>query len=47
MLLTIEGDQVPVIPLVDVVGKIGAVVFSQNELGSVNVGVVKGVTVTE
>ena len=48
MLFTVAGDQVPVIPLFDVVGKIGAVEFAQIEVGSVlKVGVIWGVKVGE
>ena len=46
MLLTVAGDQVPVIPLFDVVGKIGADELAQNEFGSIKDGVIIGFTVT-
>ncbi len=39
------GDHVPVIPLVEVVGRVGKVVLIQMGLIAVNVGVAKGVIV--
>jgi hypothetical protein len=47
VLLTVAGLQVPVIPLVEVVGKIGAVAPLQIAAIAVNVGVITGLTVTE
>ena len=46
MLLTVDGLHVPVTPLSDVVGKIGAVVFAQIVVAKLNAGVTFGVTVT-
>jgi len=48
LLLTTEGLHVPVIPFVDVVGKVGTVPPAQifNEVPKLNVGVMFGVTVT-
>lgn len=48
MLLTVEGDHVPLMPLIDVVGNTGTVPPEQidNELPMLNVGVIFGVTVT-
>ena len=46
MLLTFEGFQVPVIELLEVVGKTGALPPTHIAAGVVNVGVVVGVTVT-
>ena len=43
-MLTIEGFQVPVIPFVEVVGKLGAVVFAQNGAIALNVGNTFGFT---
>jgi hypothetical protein len=43
--LLIAGDQVPVIPLFDVVGKAGIVAPEQYGPACVNVGVVGAVTV--
>ena len=45
VLLTIEGDQFPVIPFVDVVGNIGEVPPWQIELGILKLGVITGLTV--
>ena len=45
-MLTVAGDQVPVIPLVDVVGKIGATLPLQIGVIALNVGVTFGLTVT-
>ena len=39
------GDHVPVIPLVEVVGRVGKVVLIQIGLIALNVGVAKGVIV--
>jgi hypothetical protein len=47
VLLTVAGLQVPVIPLVDVVGKTGAVAPLQNAGTAANVGVTFGFTVTD
>ena len=46
VLLTVEGLQVPVIPLVDVVSNTGAVEPLHVGAGVVNAGTVRGVTVT-
>ena len=46
VLLTTAGLQVPVIPLVDVPGNVGAVEPEQNAGIAANVGVTFGVTVT-
>ena len=46
VLLTVAGDQVPVIPLVDVVGNIGAVAPLHIGATGAKVGVTLGVTVT-
>ena len=46
VLLTVDGLQLPVIPLVDVVGKTGAVVPLQNAGIALNVGATIGFTVT-
>ena len=45
MLLMIAGLQVPVIPLVEVVGNVGAVEPEQKAVSAANVGVTFGVTV--
>ena len=45
VLLTVAGDQVPVIPLVDVNGKDGAVAPEQIGAIAAKVGVMLGVTV--
>jgi hypothetical protein len=45
-LLTIAGDQVPVIPFDDVVGSTGAVPPAQSEVAKLNVGVTFEFTVT-
>ena len=45
MLLTVDGLHVPVTPLSDVVGSIGAVVFAQIAVAMLNVGVTFAVTV--
>jgi hypothetical protein len=47
VLLTTAGDQVPITPLVDVVGKVGAVVPLQNGAIVANVGTSVSVTVTD
>jgi hypothetical protein len=47
VLLTVEGLQVPIIPLLDVVGKTGAVAPLQIAGIAVNVGVTIGFTVTD
>ena len=49
MLSIVEGLHVPVIPFVDVVGKVGAVASSQivNDVPKLKVGVILGFTVTE
>ena len=46
VLLTVDGDHVPVMPLLDVAGNTGAVDPLQIGAGVVNVGSVRGVTVT-
>ena len=46
MLLTTAGDQVPVIPLIDVNGNTGAIEPSQIAATAAKVGVTLGVTVT-
>ena len=46
VLLTVDGDQVPVTPLFDVVGRTGAAEPLHIGAGVVNVGTVWGVTVT-
>ena len=46
VLLTVAGDQVPVMPLVEVVGSTGAVVPEQMGAIAANAGVTFGVTVT-
>ena len=46
VLLTVDGDHVPVTPLLEVVGKTGAVEPLHIGAGVVNVGTVWGVTVT-
>ena len=48
VLLTVDGFQVPVIPLVDVPGKVGTEPPLQilNEVPKLNVGVMFGLTVT-
>jgi hypothetical protein len=46
VLLTTAGDQVPVMPLIDVVGNTGAVVPAQIGAIAAKVGVTAGVTVT-
>jgi hypothetical protein len=48
VLLTVDGLHVPVIPLSDVVGKVGTVPPLQivNEVPKLNVGVILGLTVT-
>ena len=46
MLLTVAGFQVPLIPLVEVVDKVGAAVPEQNAGTAANVGVMSGSTVT-
>ena len=46
VLSTVDGDQVPVTPLLDVVGRTGAADPLQIGAGVVNVGTVCGVTVT-
>ena len=46
MLLMVAGLQVPVIPLVDVPGNVGAADPEQNAGIAANVGVTFGVTVT-
>ena len=45
VLFTVDGDQVPVIPLLEVVGNTGAVDPLHIGVGVVNVGLVRGVTV--
>ena len=49
MLLTVAGDHVPVIPLTEVLGRVGTPPPEQidNEVPNVNVGVSFGFTVTE
>jgi hypothetical protein len=47
VLLTTAGDQVPITPLVDVVGKVGAVVPLQSGAIVANVGTSVSVTVTD
>lgn len=44
-MLTVDGLHVPLIPLFDVVGNVGAVAPLQILAGMLNVGVVRGVTV--
>ena len=46
MLLTVDGDQVPVTPLVDVVGNTGAAEPLHIGAAAVNAGRVEGFTVT-
>jgi len=46
VLLTVDGLHVPVMPLLDVVGNVGAVVPLQILEGNVNVGLMLGFTVT-
>ena len=46
MLSTVAGDQVPFIPLLEVVGKIGAIEPVQIGFIAVNVGVMLELTVT-
>ena len=46
VLLTVDGDHVPVTPLFDVVGRTGAADPLHIGAGVVNVGTVCGVTVT-
>jgi hypothetical protein len=46
VLFIVVGLQVPVIPLVEVVGKIGAILPLQNGLIAANAGTIPGVTVT-
>ena len=46
VLLTVDGDHVPVTPLFDVVGRTGAAEPLHIGAGVVNVGTVCGVTVT-
>ena len=46
VLLITAGDQVPVIPFVEVVGKAGAAVPEQSAVGRLNVGVTVLPTVT-
>ncbi len=46
MLLTVAGVQVPVIPLIDVVGNTGAAVPEQIGAMAAKVGVTAGITVT-
>jgi hypothetical protein len=46
VLSTVVGFQVPVIPFIEVVGKIGATAPLQIEVAIVNVGVIIGFTVT-
>ena len=46
VLLTVAGFHVPVIPLLEIVGNIGAVAPSQMAATAVNVGVTFGLTVT-
>jgi hypothetical protein len=46
VLLTVAGLQVPVIPLIDVVGKTGAIAPLHIAGTAANVGVTFGVTVT-
>ena len=45
-MLTVAGDQVPLIPLFEVSGKTGAVVPAQNAGTVLKVGATLGVTVT-
>ena len=45
VLLTVAGDHVPLTPLLEVVGKTGAVLPLQISIKTVNVGVVFGVIV--
>jgi hypothetical protein len=47
VLLTTFGDQVPITPLVDVLGKVGAVVPLQKGASVANVGTIVSVTVTD
>ena len=44
MLLTVAGNQLPVIPLVETVGKIGATAPLQMAATGVNIGVLVGFT---
>ena len=44
-MLTVAGDHVPVIPLVEVVGNVGAEEPEQNAGIAANAGVILGVTV--
>ena len=46
VLLTTAGDQVPVMPFIDVVGNTGASVPEQIDAIAAKVGVTAGVTVT-
>lgn len=46
VLLTVAGDHVPVNPLLEVPGKLGAAVPEQNAAMAVNVGVAGGPTTT-
>ena len=46
VLLTVDGDQVPVTPLLDVVGNTGAGDPLHIGAGVANAGTVRGVTVT-
>jgi hypothetical protein len=46
VLLTMDGDHVPVIPLVEVDGSVGATVPEQIAGIAANVGVIFGLTVT-
>ena len=45
-MLTVAGDHVPIIPLVEVVGSMGATVPLQIGAIAVKVGVTSGLTVT-
>jgi acetyl-CoA carboxylase carboxyltransferase component len=45
VVLMVEGDQVPLMPLTDVNGNAGAVEFKQSEPNGLNVGVTLGFTV--
>jgi hypothetical protein len=46
VLLTVAGDQVPVMPSIELEGSVGAVEPAQIAAMAVNVGVTDGVTVT-
>ena len=46
ILLTVAGNQVPVMPLFEVVGKTGAFVPLQKAGIGVNAGMIKGFTIT-